>query len=372
MVVVTKHVFALSLLQLALLAQVALSAPASGNGPPSLLARGLEGLTPAVPMLRRTIFRRGAKEPKKGKEDEEEGEKEEDSNVEEENEEPKEKKGNSSSSKDEESGESSEPATMSSKGGESKGSSGGGGSGEGGMKTVKFTYYWDKNASEENGASGSVPLKDCNGKTLGTASKKFAEEVRMEGYGELADGAKVGLGGCDCNGGFSCFQKTDGPLGSDSNPLVEFVSIAANDIKKGTSVYVKELDGVTLPNGQVSDGCTRVDDESWSFDGGHIDFYVKDEKNYEELSQKVDGNVSIKINGCTAKGGSGGSSKSRSRSSSAGTDETDSESSESAESSKADKTSQSGTKDGKKASGKSGKSSESEESQENEAEVEEE
>ncbi|KAJ1976785.1 hypothetical protein H4R35_002560 [Dimargaris xerosporica] len=342
---VTKHVFALSLLQLVLLAQVALPAPTSGNGSPSLVPRGLEGLTPAVPMLRRTIFRRGANEPKKGKEEDEEEEKgqnDESANPEEEDDEVEKKGGDSSSSPKKDSSDgSSEPTATS-----SKGSAGG----EGGMKTVKFTYYWDKDASEESGASGSVPLKDCDGKTLGTASQKFAEEVRMEGFGVLSDGAKVGLGGCDCNGGFACFQKTDGPLGSDNNALVEFVSIAANDIEKGTPVYVKELDGVTLPNGQVSDGCTRVDDESWSFDGDHIDFYVKDEKNYEELSKKVDGSVSIKINGCTLKGGRGGSDKS----SNASANETSSTDSESAESSKSDQQAE------KRSSGKSSKLSESE------------
>lgn len=54
-------------------------------------------------------------------------------------------------------------------------------------------------------------------------------------------------------------------LGSGSQNLVPFISVAANDLPLGQKLYIPELDGVHLGGGMFHNGCVRVDDHSWSF-----------------------------------------------------------------------------------------------------------
>jgi hypothetical protein len=55
-------------------------------------------------------------------------------------------------------------------------------------------------------------------------------------------------------------------LGSGSQNLVPFISVAANDLPLGQKLYIPELDGVNLGGGMTHNGCVRVDDDGWSFD----------------------------------------------------------------------------------------------------------
>jgi hypothetical protein len=60
---------------------------------------------------------------------------------------------------------------------------------------------------------------------------------------------------------------------------------------------VKQMKGTKLPNGKTHNGCTRVDDVSWSFGNNQIDWYVLRKANYEKLNAesnvKSDGYVDI-------------------------------------------------------------------------------
>jgi hypothetical protein len=62
-------------------------------------------------------------------------------------------------------------------------------------------------------------------------------------------------------------------LGSGNQNLVPFISIAANDLPYGQKLYIKQLDGVDLGKGRIHNGCVRVDDDSWSFDGWNLFFF---------------------------------------------------------------------------------------------------
>lgn len=53
--------------------------------------------------------------------------------------------------------------------------------------------------------------------------------------------------------------------GSRKQNLAPFVSIAANDLPYGQTIYLPQLDGVRLSNGLIHNGCVRVDDDSYSF-----------------------------------------------------------------------------------------------------------
>ncbi|CAF2109441.1 unnamed protein product [Rotaria magnacalcarata] len=137
-----------------------------------------------------------------------------------------------------------------------------------------------------------VTLKNCNGGTIAKISSAYWQALKMECSGRLSNGEHVNGGNSDC----SCFMKVAEPLGSKSNKLEPYVSIAANDIQFGTKVYIHQLNCVSLPTGRIRNGRVRVDDVSWSFGANHIDFYVLRKTNYEEISGNIHGQADITVN----------------------------------------------------------------------------
>ncbi|GES95634.1 carbohydrate-binding module family 50 protein [Rhizophagus clarus] len=126
-----------------------------------------------------------------------------------------------------------------------------------------FTYYWDEFESDHK-----------------------------EGTGITKTNRVLNFGDCDCSSkSFSCFDeldKTKFPFGSTSNdtPLVPYITVAANDIRKGTLLYIPKLDGMLLPNGKTHNGCVKADDTGDSFGGKHIDWFVARESNFEFLTNR--------------------------------------------------------------------------------------
>ncbi|ORX64401.1 hypothetical protein K493DRAFT_309578 [Basidiobolus meristosporus CBS 931.73] len=158
-------------------------------------------------------------------------------------------------------------------------------------KEVKMTYYW---VSEESDFAGpkNIQLRSCSGEVLATVNRQFAASARMEGTAILGNGKVINLQ-CDCNGGYSCFSFIDEKLypygqGNKHNVLVPFVSVAANDISYGTTLMVEQLKGIKLPNGQIHNGCVRVDDQGWSFGDNQIDFMVGIKKYYVQMDNKYE------------------------------------------------------------------------------------
>lgn len=151
-----------------------------------------------------------------------------------------------------------------------------------------FTYYWIAQQSDYSGGK-SVAVKTCGGSTIGKVGENYADALVMEGTGIV--GSKiVNLGGCSCSG-YKCFElvdKSSDPYGLTSygTPLRPYITIASNDIKKNTKIYVPALVGWKLPGtNKKHNGCLLVDDQSWSFKGKHIDFYVYTMDNYESLDK---------------------------------------------------------------------------------------
>ncbi|KAI8644282.1 hypothetical protein BD408DRAFT_430697 [Parasitella parasitica] len=176
-------------------------------------------------------------------------------------------------------------------------------------KKAEFTQYWipkegDKDMTN-NGKTVTLTgaktrtLKDRKGRTIAKVSKITYEKFQMEGTGLLLSGTMVNL-----DEGNSIFmklnrKKTPYGLGSNENSLVPWVSVAANDIKKGTTLYIKKLDGVKLPDGKVHNGCVRVDDHGWALGGCHIDFFVLQYKAYKLFDSKLPEHVSVVQKPCT-------------------------------------------------------------------------
>ncbi|KAI8982233.1 hypothetical protein BDF20DRAFT_818565 [Mycotypha africana] len=152
-----------------------------------------------------------------------------------------------------------------------------------------FTYYWIAQPSDYTGGK-KVYVKTCSGKTIGSVGENYADALVMEGTGVV--GSKiVNLGSCNCNS-YKCFElvdKSSDPFGLTAydTPLRPYVTIASNDIKKNTKIYVPALVGWKIPgSGKTHNGCLLVDDQSWSFNGKHIDFYVYSMSNYEKLDKQ--------------------------------------------------------------------------------------
>ncbi|KAI9245512.1 hypothetical protein BDA99DRAFT_472066 [Phascolomyces articulosus] len=155
---------------------------------------------------------------------------------------------------------------------------------------VPMTYYWIAQPEDYDTSGKQVSIKTCEGKTLGRTSVEYADALVMEGTG-LLDDKVVNLGACSCSN-YNCFMEVDkkeDPYGLTSygTALRPFITAAANDIAKGSKIYVPQLDGWELPGtNKKHNGCLLVDDRGWSFSGKHIDFYVYTMSNYQSLNKE--------------------------------------------------------------------------------------
>ncbi|KAF7728599.1 hypothetical protein EC973_005826 [Apophysomyces ossiformis] len=152
-----------------------------------------------------------------------------------------------------------------------------------------FTYYWIAHPENYSSSGKKVTIKTCSGKAIASVPQKYADALVMEGTGVVGNKI-VNLGGCSCKN-YQCFMelsKKDNPYGltSHGSALRPYITIAANDIKRNTKIYVPALDGMSVPgSSKKHNGCLLVDDQSWSFSSRHIDLYVYKMKNYESLKK---------------------------------------------------------------------------------------
>ncbi|CAO3691335.1 unnamed protein product [Rhizopus stolonifer] len=176
-------------------------------------------------------------------------------------------------------------------------------------KKASLTQYWiPKEGDKDMLNDGDIvrlngkktkKLKTTKGKTIAKVSKSTYEKFQMEGTGLLKNGIMVNL-----DEGESTFlkvnrKKTPYGLGGDNdNKLVPWVSVASNDLKIGTKLYIKQLDGVKLPDGKRHNGCVRVDDDGWSFGGCQLDFFTLQFTAYRKLENKLPSKVSVKKKNC--------------------------------------------------------------------------
>ncbi|KAI8057553.1 uncharacterized protein B0P05DRAFT_449494, partial [Gilbertella persicaria] len=158
------------------------------------------------------------------------------------------------------------------------------------QKGSALTYYWIAHPEDYDHSGKSITVKTCDGKSLGTVSQEYADALVMEGTGIVGDKV-INLGGCTCKN-YECFMEVDkkeDPFGLTAygSPLRPFITIAANDIKRNTKIFVPEIEGWDIPGtSKKHNGCLLVDDQSWSFDNNHIDLYVYREKHYRTLNSE--------------------------------------------------------------------------------------
>ncbi|KAG2183295.1 hypothetical protein INT43_006300 [Umbelopsis isabellina] len=155
------------------------------------------------------------------------------------------------------------------------------------QKSSAFTYYWIAHSKDYKGGK-MVEVKTCAGNTIAKVQQSYADALVMEGTGQVGNKV-INLGGCSCNG-YKCFEILDNksdPYGLTAydTALRPYITIASNDLPKHSKIFVPSLVGWKLPGAkQAHNGCLLVDDQSWSFKGRHIDFYVYTMDNYNTLN----------------------------------------------------------------------------------------
>ncbi len=155
----------------------------------------------------------------------------------------------------------------------------------------KITYYWIANEDKES--KGTTPIVDSSCQRIARVSKSFRRRLQLEGSGRLKDGRMINrAGGCKCDG--ACYWVTGEEhqwgAGVGNRALKPFRSIAVDpkQVKIGTSLYVAELDGLTMPGagaegGFVHDGCVVADDRGGGVRGMQIDLFAARREHYYDF-----------------------------------------------------------------------------------------
>ncbi|KAI8885899.1 hypothetical protein K501DRAFT_178942 [Backusella circina FSU 941] len=182
-----------------------------------------------------------------------------------------------------------------------------------GRGKVSFTQFWipiENRWDEDNdgervylGENQKVDLLDKSGNLLATIPISMHEKCKMEGTCLLENGDIINIDNTTNSfirvGGHGRENNVFG-LGSGSQNLVPFISVASNDLPYGQKLYIKQLDGLDLGKGRIHNGCVRVDDDSWSFNGCQIDFFVLTYLDYLWLDLDLD-RVNVKLANCELK-----------------------------------------------------------------------
>jgi len=156
-------------------------------------------------------------------------------------------------------------------------------------RNIPMTYYWLALQKEYSKGGQQEWLGTCKHKRIARVSKDFANNIRMEGSG-IVGKTLLNLDSCNCGSGYNCFFKLSlkqYPYGitAYSTPLRPFVTIAANDLKRGY-LWIPQIVGWPVPGSKHKhNGCMLMDDQSWSFGGNHADFYTYSMAGYKYLDK---------------------------------------------------------------------------------------
>jgi 3D (Asp-Asp-Asp) domain-containing protein len=137
---------------------------------------------------------------------------------------------------------------------------------------LRNTHYYVADAQNYSGVK-NVPIYDKNGNIIAYETSGFREALRIEGTGRLSDGRIINVGRNN-----SEYFVTDSPwgLGVENRKLEPFVSVAVDrsSIPIGSKLYIRETDGMVLPDGSKHNGIWRADDIGSAIKGDRVDLFV--------------------------------------------------------------------------------------------------
>lgn len=155
-----------------------------------------------------------------------------------------------------------------------------------------FTYYWtfDYNNEDVDLTTPPVDILDLKGNVIETMPEALAERLAMEGSGFTPLGKLVNLANSYDwpQARFFIVDQNLAPYGYDSQggPLKPWKSSAVdkNIIPLNSDIYVKEFDGVKLPDATLHNGWMKAVDTSHSFSGKWIDIFSADYQGYQYMT----------------------------------------------------------------------------------------
>lgn len=158
----------------------------------------------------------------------------------------------------------------------------------------RLSFYWLAYESEYANLKYDTDIYTRHGFFLGRYPSAFVYELKLEGTGVLNDGRVINYDG-ECAWGMgTCFRTLDlavHPLGTgvQSRPLVPFRSVAVDPryIPIGSTLYVPELVGIELPDGNRHDGCLRADDQGGAIKEHKLDFFVESYFNFKFIADNL-------------------------------------------------------------------------------------
>lgn len=173
-----------------------------------------------------------------------------------------------------------------------------------------FVTSYMSAAESDNGNNKIIPAVDENRQVLATVDPHFFANLALEGTGKLDDGRVLNVtgkyvtapqivrdellpickqmfgahymyGGVNSDASKYFAYKVLGPefpwgIGVHNEPLKLFHSLAADLslVKFGTKVYIKEFDGMIMPDSTIHDGWWQVDDTGSAIKKNHFDAFV--------------------------------------------------------------------------------------------------
>jgi 3D (Asp-Asp-Asp) domain-containing protein len=110
----------------------------------------------------------------------------------------------------------------------------------------------------------------------------------------MTDGRVINYTGRCPFGYGTCFEQMDVrdyPFGrgAGNRPLIPFKSVAVDPrvVPIGEPIYIKEFDGMILPDGSIHDGCVRADDTGGGIKKRKMDFFVVTYGNFRFLLDEL-------------------------------------------------------------------------------------
>jgi 3D (Asp-Asp-Asp) domain-containing protein len=160
-------------------------------------------------------------------------------------------------------------------------------------------FYWltreeDFDDPRKFGDPDATELYTPQGFFLTAVAEKFAWNLRLEGSGLMTDGRVINYTGRCPFGYGTCFEQMDVrdyPFGrgAGNRPLIPFKSVAVDPrvVPIGEPIYIKEFDGMILPDGSIHDGCVRADDTGGGIKKRKMDFFVVTYGNFRFLLDEL-------------------------------------------------------------------------------------
>lgn len=155
------------------------------------------------------------------------------------------------------------------------------------LGTFRNTYYDFPAEGDFSGETVKLMSASCG--VIAEVPRGFHDAVCVQGSGSLKRGGTVSFAkrSCACaetcprTGQKICYDALDAAKfpygrGAAGTPIMPLVTVAADPtvLPLGTPIYIPELDGVPVPNGEPLDGCFLVEDRGSKVQGDHVDIFT--------------------------------------------------------------------------------------------------